>query len=235
MRTLHVVTHPEATHHVEGVVGGWHDSQLTPAGVRAAGSIARVLRDRIPDGTEVELFSSDLRRTRQTADEVAELFGVEPVLDRRLREKSYGEAGGRPQEWLDRRFVPPPAVGERMDHDEGVPGAETKAVWARRIYAAMDEILRSPCEQQIIVTHGGSLTCVVGAWIKMPIEAAGYAGFRAPAGSITTLHEDDFFHNRQVVSLGDTRHLRSAQGWSTARDDPIDGRTSYLRVNHTTV
>lgn len=29
MRTLLVVTHPEATHHVEKVVGGWHDSRLT--------------------------------------------------------------------------------------------------------------------------------------------------------------------------------------------------------------
>jgi len=211
MRTLYVVTHPEATHHVEGVVGGWHDSHLTPAGVRAAASIAQALRARIPDTAEVELYSSDLHRTLRTAEEVAEVFGVKPVLDRRLREKSYGEAGGRPQEWLDRRFVPPPAVGERLDHDEGVEGAETKSELVKRIYAAMDEILQSPCAHQIIVTHGGSLTFVVTSWIKMPIEAVGYAGFRAPSGSITTLREDDFFHNRQVVSLGDTLHLGPAR------------------------
>jgi probable phosphoglycerate mutase len=95
MRSIYVVTHPEATHHVEGVVGGWHDSGLTPVGRRAALSIAQALRTEIPDGTEVELFSSDLQRTRRTAEEMAELFGVEPTLDRRLREKSYGEAGGK--------------------------------------------------------------------------------------------------------------------------------------------
>ncbi|MDX3229632.1 histidine phosphatase family protein [Streptomyces sp. ME19-01-6] len=205
------MTHPEATHHVEAVVGGWHDSRLTPAGVRAAASIAHALRAQIPDGAEVELFSSDLQRTRRTAEEAAELFGVKPILDRRLREKSYGQAEGRPQEWLDRRFVPPPAVGERMNHDEGVEGSETKAEWAQRIYAAMDEILQRPCEHQVIVTHGGSLTFVVASWIRMPIRSAGYASFRAPSGSITTLREDDFFHNRQVISLGDTRHLDSAQ------------------------
>ncbi|MER5371306.1 histidine phosphatase family protein [Streptomyces sp. NPDC002722] len=94
MRTLYVVTHPEATHHVEGVVGGWHDSKLTPAGVRAAVSIAQALRAQVPDGAEVELFSSDLQRTLRTTEEVAELFGVKPIVDRRLREKSYGEAGG---------------------------------------------------------------------------------------------------------------------------------------------
>ncbi|WP_433544089.1 histidine phosphatase family protein (plasmid) [Streptomyces sp. CA-294286] len=207
MRTLHVVTHPEATHHVEGVVGGWYDSELTSAGLRAAGAVARALRDQVPDAAPVELFSSDLRRTRQTAAALAEVFGIAPVLDPRLREKSYGEAGGRPQEWLDRRFVPPPPVGERMDHDEGVRGAERKAQWAQRLYAAMDDILRSPCRHQIVVTHGGCLTFVVASWIRMPVESAGYAAFRASPGSITTLHEDDYFHNRQVVRLGDTRHL----------------------------
>jgi probable phosphoglycerate mutase len=30
-------------------------------------------------------------------------------------------------------------------------------------------------------------------------------------GSITALREDDFFHNRQVISLGETRHLHPAQ------------------------
>ena len=32
----------------------------------------------------------------------------------------------------------------------------------------------------------------------MPIEALGYVNFRAGPGSITTLREDDFFHNRAV-------------------------------------
>jgi 2,3-bisphosphoglycerate-dependent phosphoglycerate mutase len=210
MRTLYVVTHPEATHHVERVVGGWHDSELTTAGRRAAAYIAQALRDQVPNHAEVELFSSDLQRTRQTADEVAELFAVEPILDRRLREKSYGEAEGRPQQWLDMRFVPPPAVGDRLAHDEGVKGAETKAAWVHRVYAAMEEILQRPCEHQIIVTHGGTLTPVVAAWIKMPIASIGYASFRVPSGSITTLREDDFFHNRNVVRLGDDRHLASA-------------------------
>ncbi|URN11279.1 histidine phosphatase family protein [Streptomyces radiopugnans] len=108
MRSVYVITHPEAAHHVEKVVGGWHDSPLTPAGRRAAVAVARALRARIPEEAEVEVVSSDLLRARQTADRVAELLGVEALSDRRLREKSYGEAEGRPQEWLDRRFVPPP-------------------------------------------------------------------------------------------------------------------------------
>nr|WP_194921904.1 histidine phosphatase family protein [Catenulispora rubra] len=116
MRCVYVIAHPQATHRLEKVVGGWHDSQLTPAGQAAAVRIARTLRDQIPAGADVELFSSDLLRASQTADEVAREFGVEPILDRRLREKSYGQAEGRPQQWLDERFIPPPPDGDRMRH-----------------------------------------------------------------------------------------------------------------------
>ena len=59
MLNIYVVVQPEATHYVEGVVGGWHDSQLTPA---AAASLAEALRARIPEDAEVEVFSSDLQR-----------------------------------------------------------------------------------------------------------------------------------------------------------------------------
>ncbi|GAA1975692.1 histidine phosphatase family protein [Amycolatopsis minnesotensis] len=199
MRTIYVVTHPEATHHVDRVVGGWHDSLLTPAGTRAAAAIAASLRDRIPEGAGVEIFSSDLQRASQTAAAAGEALGVEPVLDERLREKSYGEAGGRPQDWLDRRFVPPPPAGDRMRHDEGVPGSETKAAFARRVYASMERILASPREHQVVVTHGGTLTFVVASWIRMPLDSADYVSFRAASGSITVLREDDVFHNREVL------------------------------------
>lgn len=208
MRTVYVVTHPEATHHVEQIVGGWYDSDLTPAGVRATTAIAAALRPGIPDGAEVEIFSSDLTRTRRTAAEVARVFGVDPVLDRRLRERSFGEAEGKPRAWLDGRFLAPPATGERrLDHVSS-PGAEPIRSVAARAYAAMVEILAHPCEWQIIVTHGGTLTYLVACWIGMPVESVGQVAFRSVSGGITTLCEDDRFHSREVVALGDIRHLK---------------------------
>lgn len=209
MRNIYVVTHPEATHHLDGLVGGWHESQLTAKGARAAASVAGELRSRIPESARVELYSSDLRRAAETARVVGERLEVDPVLDRRLREKSFGEAEGRPQAWLSERFRPPPVIGDRMGHDEGVPGAETKIAFASRIYSALDDILTSPCEHQIVVTHGYAITYVVASWIRMPIESLGFVAFRAAAGSITVLREDDYFHNRQVASLGDVGHLAS--------------------------
>lgn len=128
-------------------------------------------------------------------------------MDPRLREKSYGIAEGRPQNWLDERFIPPPRTGDRLSHDEGIPGAETKAVFAARVFAAMEVITASAAQRQVIVTHGFALTFVIAAWIRMPLASLGFVGFRSKPGSITTLRQDDYFHNRQVAVLADTCHL----------------------------
>jgi probable phosphoglycerate mutase len=205
-RIIYVVTHPEATHHVDGVVGGWHDSDLTTQGRQHADAIAHALARQLPD-RHAEVFSSDLLRTRRTADAIATVLHNVPVIDARLREKSYGVAEGRPQAWLDERFIPPPADGDRMSHHEGVAGAETKAEFAERIYAVMAEILSCTAEHIVIVTHGFALTYIITAWLELPWESAGYASFAAKPGSITTLVEDDFFHNRQVATLADISHL----------------------------
>lgn len=216
-KTIYVVTHPEATHHAQGLVGGWYDSDLTVKGLADAKTIAQRLCAQIPTDVEVDIFSSDLLRARRTADQISDMLGTAVTLDQRLREKSYGTAQQRPQSWLDERFIPPPATGDRLSHDEGIPGAETKAAFAARVYAAMETITARTVEWQVIVTHGFALTFVITAWIQMPLASLGYASFRSKPGSITTLRQDDYFHNRQVAVLADTHHLEH-----TGRDDPTE-------------
>lgn len=205
--TVRVVTHPEATHHVDGLVGGQFDSELTPRGERQAAAIAASLRDRVDRSAEVAITTSDLRRTRRTATIIGDALGVEPIPDPRLREKSYGEAGGKPQAWLDARFVPPPAVGDRLRHHEDIAGSETRLAVAVRVYRAMTDLLTGDADELVVVTHGFTASLVVSAWIGMPIEAAGHVAFPMPSGSITTLREDGYFHNRAVAAVGDTAHL----------------------------
>ncbi|MFD6857074.1 histidine phosphatase family protein [Rhodococcus sp. NPDC060090] len=207
MKRVYVVTHTEAMHHVEGLVGGWHDSELTARGVEDACATAARLREIIPTDRVPALYTSDLARARQTARPIADLFGIEPVLLRDLREKSYGVAGGRPQAWLDSRFAPPPRVGERLDHDEGIEAAETKLEWVTRVYRAVDRITQDNSDDLIVVTHGGSLSWVIAAWQRLPMSACAYASFRGRPGSITILEEDDYFYNRTLHTLGDVGHI----------------------------
>ena len=204
MQRIFVVTHPEATHHVEGLVGGWYDSHLTEKGKATARRVAEALKTEVGEA-DVRIYASDLLRTVQTAEAVAEQFGQTVRPMRALRELSYGLAEGRPKAWLDERFVPAPP-DNRLDH-VSCDGAETKRVFAARISAAMTEILSDGIETKIVVTHGYALTFVVAAWIRMPIEASGYINVRATPGGITFLQEDDFLSNRELRYVNRTAHL----------------------------
>lgn len=78
---------------------------------------------------------------------------------------------------------------------------------ALRVFPCVEAIVARPCETQIIVTHGFTLTLAIAAWMKIPIDATGFLSFPAKSGSITHLRQDDFFRNRAVVSLADASHL----------------------------
>ena len=214
MKHLYVVTHPQSRHHVEGLVGGWFDSELTDLGLSHASRVGQRIRELLPEDVPAELYSSDLLRAYQTAEAIAHRIRAPIQMTSDLREKSYGDAEGKLQAWLDERFVYPPKTGNRMDHREGIPGAESKREFAGRIYRAMDQILASSCSYQIIVTHGFALTFVVAAWITMPLDTAGYIHVKATSGGITHLLEDDIFSNRGIVSLNDTSHLDRAESRS---------------------
>lgn len=211
MERVYVVTHPEASHHVDRLVGGWYDSRLTSRGLAEAEQIAHHLRDLIPSGAVPQIMSSDLLRARQTAGRIGAALDARPVLDAGLREKSYGAAEGGPQSWLDERFIFPPATGERMDHHEGIEGGETKRQWVKRVYEAMARVEAMPAEYRVIVTHAGTANWVIASWMRIPIEGCEYAHFRAPSGSITILEEDDRFHNRALTVLGVRAFLTASE------------------------
>jgi len=203
VRDIYVVTHTESQHHVDQVVGGWYDAELTQRGRRQAVAVAARLAELI-DATP-QIVSSDLTRTRETAEAIAARFGTDFSTTNDLREISFGPAEGKPQAWLDERFEPAPD-DDRLDFRNS-HGGETRRELATRIYRAMDAILDADGSPQVVVTHGFAMTFVVAAWVGMPIDATGTINLRATSGGITHLHEDDFFRSRQVAFLNDARHL----------------------------
>lgn len=205
MKDIFVVTHAEATHHLEHRVGGWFDSALTPRGVADAEALAAHLAA-LAGGRDVEIHSSDLRRAAQTAAAIARRLDRPVTETGALREISYGIAGGKPQAWLDARYVFAPDH-DRLDHQCGIEGAETRRDVANRVFPFVEAIVARPCATMVIVTHGFTLSMVVAAWTRIPVEAAGFVSYPAPSGSITHLRQDDVFHNRAVVSIGDVSHL----------------------------
>jgi probable phosphoglycerate mutase len=206
-KDIYVVAHTQSEHHVRGLVGGWYDSELTDFGRRQAEAVAERLADALRDAPDVEIYASDLRRAAQTADAIARRLNRPVVLLPDLRERSAGIAGGKPAAWLQGRAIPAPRDGGRLDHDQGVEGAETTRAFATRVYRATQQITASACPAQVIVTHGFVVTQLIAAWIRMPLESVAWAHFKSNAGGITLLQEDDHFFDRVVTYLNDREHL----------------------------
>ena len=204
---LYVVTHPHAEHTELDLVGGWHDSQLTPSGRVDARRIAAELQRRLRDATRpFRITTSDLARCSETAQILAAALGAPVARDARLREISFGEAEGRPNRWLAHRQVPAPDE-DRLDHRGTVAGAETRREVATRVGACVRELMADQDHDHIVITHGYAQTFVITTWLQVPVEAAGFASFATTPGAITHLRQDDYWRNRTVVALSETRHL----------------------------
>lgn len=83
---------------------------------------------------------------------------------------------------------------------------------AERAYAAMSRVIAAPAEKQIVVTHGGTVTLLLAAWIGMPIESAGRVHLRTSLGGITELSKNSRNHSHAVVHLDDVEHLPTVSG-----------------------
>ncbi|MEU1995644.1 histidine phosphatase family protein [Nocardia gamkensis] len=207
MQDLYVVSHPHAEHTERDLVGGWYDSELTARGRRDAHLVAaELVRRRDAAMRPVRITTSDLARCTETAQILAAALGVPVAADQRLREISFGEAGGRPNAWLAQRQVPAPDH-DRLDHRGPIPGAETRREVATRVEACVRELMTDADHDHIVVTHGYALTFVLTTWMMVPVEAVGFVSFSTAPGAITHLRHDDYWRNRAVLSLADTSHL----------------------------
>jgi probable phosphoglycerate mutase len=206
MRNIYLVTHAQSLHHVEKKVGGWYDTPLTKTGQIQAEKTALLLKSKIKT-SDYGIYSSDLKRAKETAEIIGKHLQKTVTLDPRLREMNFGEAGGKPLEWSQQWIKPQPVDGNRLNH-RIYKGAENRIEIAERITEALNQILIQNLEDTIIVTHGFASTFLIMAWMKIPPEHMDYCDFPAKPSSLTLLHEDDLFNNRGVEYLCSTTHLK---------------------------
>ena len=203
MTTIYVVTHTESTHHVDDLVGGWFDSDLTARGLHHAQAVADTLAAKV---STAEIYSSDLKRAVLTAAPIAAALNTQVTTTRDLREVSCGVAEGRAQSWLDERIRFPPKDAGRLDH-RIVDGAESRREVAARTERFMTRLLSETPETAIVVTHGFAASFLLAAWLGMPVASADYVSFELSPGGITTLETQEPWGNRTVVTLNDASHL----------------------------
>ncbi len=227
MEPIILIRHGQSRHHVEGLTGGWTDTDLTDLGRQQAASLARRLAGEL-EGVSCHLLCSDLLRASQTAEIVGESLGVDPVRVPELREFNNGIAAGMTLEEAAPHQVD--RAGYPLDW-QPYPEAETWRSFYLRIEDCMQTLTAEHDGLGIIVTHGGSLVNAVVWWLGLGLGAweGTLMAFGVDPTSITVLRTNHF-DERMVERLNDTAHLY-ADGLSEGMSLQPRGNTSTEYTN----
>jgi len=204
MKNIITIQHTQSIHHTNGRIGGWGDWNLSELGIEQAKRIGEKLSKEIK-GNEYIMYSSDLLRAKQTAENVGKYLGIEPILTAALREISCGEANGIPKEEARKIDLGPMKTVD----DKSFPGAESmRDVW-NRLSIFLDEILSIKEENIIIVAHGISLGIFNILWLGVDVEALNKCGMWGASGSLTFMREEspEFGFKRTISRFNDRSYI----------------------------
>lgn len=159
---IYLVRHAQSEWNAVGRWQGQADPPLTAHGRQQA----RELAERFPKAHLTHLFTSDLQRARDTAAPLAQRFGLEPVVDRDLRELDVGSWSGKTREQI--RAEDARALDLFFQGREGWEGGETYQQHEARASAVAGRCAGMDDDARVVlVTHGGTLRAIVLALLQI--------------------------------------------------------------------
>ncbi len=182
MQMKHIITvqHTQSVHHTNGMVGSWTDWDLTELGKKQADNIGRKLKAELA-GKKAVMFSSDLKRAKQTAEAIAKHLGTEPISRRELRERNLGRCCGKSVKWLrDNIECPEKTADDRLFSD----GESRRDAW-NRLRPFYEEIMESDEETVIIVSHGDLLSIWNAMFLGLTVESCCDTDIHGQAGGVS--------------------------------------------------
>lgn len=205
MKRVITVQHCQAVHHVNKMVGGVTDWELTELGLDQANDIGIALKEKIGINSDYNIYSSDLIRTRQTADIIAKHLNITPIYRQELREINLGSATGKSQEWFMSNQIPRPKDLPWLYHKVMFDAESAEEVYYR-VSKLADEIENLNDHHFIIIGHGGSLSIFTARWLKLPISILVNTAFLGSAGGVSFMSERD--DNARVLNVwNDTSYM----------------------------
>ena len=182
MKTIILVQHTESEHHLNGHIGAWQDWNLTERGRQQAFRIGEWLKSAGCDGTW-SMFVSPQARARQTAGEISRSLGITPAVREELREVNAGEGNGRTREWYREHAAPRGPVFD-PDHRDFPDAESDRELWNRLLPFYMD-LMSSPAERIIVVSHGTTLSFLQSMLSGQSVEDRGRFRFSGSSGSLS--------------------------------------------------
>lgn len=196
---LFLIRHGETPWTVARRYQGSTDIPLNRKGIQQAKAIARALKADPPR----YLYTSALRRARQTAQVIEKTLGPEPRVDPRLNELHFGKWEGVSYPDLARSRS---RLFKRWQEGKlnRPPGGESVAALARRVGEFFKEISeRHSRDSLAIVAHGGPIQMMLFKALK--VTGCSIGSFRIDPASISLLEGTPSLF--QILWTNRTDHL----------------------------
>ncbi|SMO60518.1 histidine phosphatase family protein [Melghirimyces algeriensis] len=180
-------------------VQGHQDEPLSPEGMEQARLLGKFLRS----VTFHAIYSSDLKRAVQTAEQVATGRDLSIHTSSSLRERCMGEWEGRMLEEVKEKHSDDWSTVWYMGGKYGVEAAEKIRA---RMLATLDHIVREHTGRRVaVISHGGSINTVLQA-ISGGLYGPGRNRIQNTSVSHLVHHSDTGW---RVEKVNDVAHLRS--------------------------
>ncbi|HWB66511.1 MAG TPA: bifunctional RNase H/acid phosphatase [Mycobacteriales bacterium] len=146
---------------------GHGDAALTPRGEAQAAAAAKRIAE---VGADV-IVSSPLRRTRQTADAVATVLGLDVAVDEGFAESDFGRWEGLTFAEVSERW-PDEIKAWLADPTVPPPGGESMAATAQRVLAARARVLEKYAGATVVVvSHVTPIKALLRDALDAPVQA----------------------------------------------------------------
>jgi|TARA_B110000263_G_C15260025_1_gene488398 broad specificity phosphatase PhoE len=200
MGTLLIVRHGETEWNAEGRIQGHTDIGLSEKGAEQARSLGQRLADRQIDVA----YSSDLKRTSETAK--LALGGRDITLNEtpRLREYNKGIFEGMTLSEIQEKFPAEYPKYLEKDLSYAPEGGETTRDVSTRMASIFAEIKANHLDETVlVVSHGGVLRAAMVSLLGMPLEGNWSFVF----GNCGLTMVDTYTDNAVLRLFNDTSHI----------------------------
>ena len=200
MGTLLIVRHGETEWNAEGRIQGHTDIGLSENGAQQARSLGQRLADRQIDVA----YSSDLKRTSETARLALGHRNVVLNETPRLREYHKGIFEGMTLTEIQTQFPDEYPKYLEKDLSYAPDGGETTRDVSTRMASIFQEIKAKHLDETVlVVSHGGALRAAMVSLLGMPLEGNWSFVF----GNCGLTMVDTFADNAVLRLFNDTSHI----------------------------
>lgn len=205
MLQVYLVRHGETQWNAERRIQGQSDSPLTAKGEQQAMQVAT----RAKELGITHIISSDLGRTRRTAEIIAQACGCDILLDPRLRELNMGVLETRNIDSLTEEEENWRCQLVNGTKDGRIPQGESMLELSERMHSALASCLELPQgSRPLLVSHGIALGCLVSTILGLPAWAERRLRLRNCSISRVDYQESQWLASGWVVeTAGDVSHL----------------------------